>query len=220
MKFDTKKMLMAACYAQVQNGAYVKHGEYEKQSNRNIMIDAYNDENFTPSVEVVKLYDDVMHAVNGYMMDLLADTGTMFITELVKMIEKPEIADHELNKMACAPHSMMQFVARKNINKQYSQCSGYVGKEGEKVSLTGKVILVSKIKSHYAEYYIKNETSYLHHVITDDSQCVKFYSKTESTVDSVISFTAKVKRHVRHSLSTTDSIGIDCTMLNYVKIQG
>jgi hypothetical protein len=117
--------------------------------------------------------------------------GEYFKT-LIKLASDDDLrlTPRNVSYIASAPHSVIKEQLKDAQMNQYRECDReYVGVEGERITLTFKIV-----KSHYSTEWER----YFVTAITTDNKLVSYSTanKRLNVVDSLVTATAKVKRHL------------------------
>jgi hypothetical protein len=205
----------AACQAMSTNNGYLKDDDVAyreehqgKQTNRNLVFFyAHNTDKI--SEQSMKDGTEVRNYLKGMLFKMIAQDkiGEYFKT-LVKLASDDSLKLNlrNVSYIASAPHSVINEQLKDAQRNKYRDCErSYVGVEGKRITLTFKVI-----KTHYSTEWER----YFVTAITTDNKLVSYSTanKRLNVVDSLVTATAKVKRHLIDNFTKHET-----TQLSHVK---
>ncbi len=207
--YETKLVFAAACAAQRINNDYVKfpvisyeddnEGEVIIESNK-VLVNKFIKDTTNITEEDYEMADRVISYCNQVTFKILAGNRINDFEQTMMEIAAKEniIKAYDIAVISSLPASYLRSIERRNVQDRLNDCSGFAGKVGEKVSITGEVVRCN-YNQEYGIYFVT--------VITNDNKQVFFAFRNKLEIGSIHTFTGKVKAH-------RDT----ATQLNYVKM--
>lgn len=191
--FPTLDVVAMACAAQRINGAYIKApyqlgGDNPRKTNRELVYKFIDDQSVVTDNDR-QMAEDVKQFYKGYTFKVLSgDYISEFDRNIMKILEDEncEETGYNIAILASIPSVYLKAKQRKDADIRVRSCEGgYVGKVGERLSLTVEVFK-SVFSQKYGIWFIS--------AVTINDQAVFFSYKQELNIGSSLDIDGTVKR--------------------------